>query len=320
MVRFFVTLGFFLPLGACNDQTAAAPATTWEETTSGAPPTTEEPVAKAPRIQTLDNPGKLSDLEIAAEAPEPEPESLKPFPAAQAKAVKMHILWESGYINANRQYVIDLLERDLAYLTVKVETPDGSPVSGAQPHYSIKGSSQITAVDEAQSTDETGMVSFGVIGGKMGEDHLTIAYGGETTDVLVNIISLKAAGYDNLTEVEGAVRWDELMKARLHFKLDGVEASFPPAIAAHDRKVVKLVGFMMPLDPEEKQKHFLLTSNPPSCFFHIPGGPAGAVEVFADKGIKASWDPIILEGRFETASKSEMGVIYRLHSARALSR
>ena len=74
----------------------------------------------------------------------------------------------------------------------------------------------------------------------------------------------------------------------------------------------------MPLEPALKQRRFLLTANPPSCFFHLPGGPAGAVEVFASEGIEASWDPVVLEGRFEPQRTSKAGVVYRLHEARLI--
>lgn len=77
-----------------------------------------------------------------------------------------------------------------------------------------------------------------------------------------------------------------------------------------------LTGFMMPLDPNMQQKHFLLTSNPPSCFFHVPGGPTGAVETLAPDGVEVSWNPIVLEGRFEPQETSEIGVVYRLVDAR----
>ena len=68
-----------------------------------------------------------------------------------------------------------------------------------------------------------------------------------------------------------------------------------------------------------KQRRFLLTSNPPGCYFHIPGGPAGAVEVFAAEGIEASMNPFVLEGRFEPQQNSETGVVYQLHDARLIS-
>ena len=58
-----------------------------------------------------------------------------------------------------------------------------------------------------------------------------------------------------------------------------------------------------------------MTSNPPSCFFHIPGGPAGAVEVLAKTPIDVVWDPIVLQGRFEIVESGSSGALYRLHDA-----
>ena len=47
-----------------------------------------------------------------------------------------------------------------------------------------------------------------------------------------------------------------------------------------------------------------------------PGGAAGTVEVFAKKPLEVSWEPILLEGRFEAREAVEDGVVYRLHDAR----
>lgn len=293
------------------------------EAESLATPDAAERSAK-PRIQTLDNPGPLSELELAAVPPEeaealPEPSArLLAVPMHEAKDIQLHVMSESGYLNANGLYVVDVLEGDMAYLTLKVGTPEGRAVSGARPGFKTRGTIRITEVSASQVSDDTGMVDFGLVGGAMGEDRVTVSVGEASTEVLVNVISLKAAGFAGLMDVKGALPWSELKQARVSYKPEYVEASFPATIANRGGQPVKLVGFMMPLEAEERQKHFLLTSNPPNCFFHIPGGPAGAVEVFATKGIKASWDPIILEGRFEVVAKSEMGVIYRLHDARVV--
>lgn len=284
-------------------------------------------VQPAPRISTLDSPGTLTDDELAAKSPydfsgtpyadRQPPEPPKPITADKAADVRLEFLSEAGYLDEQKRYVVDLLERDLAYMSVQVQTLDGRPVIGARPTLEIVGSSKLTAVDAGEATDDSGMMSFGIVGGRMGVDRVTASWRDQRLEMRVNVISLKAAGYPGLDEVSGALRWETLMQARLRFTEDRVQAEFPPDIASQNGKSVKLVGFMMPLDPEERQKHFLLTSNPPSCFFHIPGGPAGAVEVFAPKGIVASWDPIILEGRFETVTRNEdIGVIYRIRDAR----
>ena len=94
-----------------------------------------------------------------------------------------------------------------------------------------------------------------------------------------------------------------------------IDADELSKIRKQSDRTVKLAGFMMPLETGVKQRWFLLTSHPPSCYFHVPGGPAGAIEVFAEEGIEVSWDPIVLEGRFEALEKSDSAV-YRLSDAR----
>lgn len=152
----------------------------------------------------------------------------------------------------------------------------------------------------------------------MGLDEITVEFGGVRAEILVNIISLRAAGFPAPPTVEGGLPWEELMEARIRYENFVLVAEFPAAVAERAGETVKLSGFMMPLDPDLQQRRFLLTSNPPSCFFHVPGGPAGAVEVFSDEGIEMSWDPVVLEGRFEPQPRSEIGVVYRLHDARLL--
>lgn len=276
------------------------------------------PVTAAPAAET----SELRDDEFApAPASATPPAPLPPVRADDARAAKarFRILSERGYSNDRGEYMADVLERDNVYFAATLETPDGNPVKGAKPEIVIHGSSARVPVppsDAGELTDDTGSYEFGVVGGRMGEDRITVRYGRAEVTIVLNVISLQAAGYQALTRVDGALDWDELMRARLRFNDDSVQAEFTPLIAAQNGKTVKLVGFMMPLDASEKQQHFLLTSNPPSCFFHVPGGPAGAVEIFASKGIKADFDPIVLEGRLQTLAKSELGVVYRLRDAK----
>ena len=256
----------------------------------------------------------LTDAEMAAEAPDGVPAYQGPIQAGEVKEVLLDGIVEFGYKDENGRHVVDLLEKDEAILGVRVTTPDGRPVVGAMPTISVEGSSRL--ILPQLTTAEDGVMNFGVVGGQMGLDQVTASIGDTKIEFAINVISLRAAGFPSLQVIEGGITWDELMQAQLDYKDMQLVATFPDSINDRAGEKVKISGFMMPLQPELKQTHFLLTSNPPSCFFHVPGGAAGSIEVMAVDGIEVSWDPVVLEGRFEPLETSEVGVIYRLHDAR----
>lgn len=254
----------------------------------------------------------LSAAEMAAQAPA----NSNPVAAAEVKAVVLEGIVEFGYQDEQGRYVVDLLERDKAYLGVRISTPDGRPVEGAMPDIAVTGASRLQLEQLTSGTD--GVMNFGVIAGQMGMDTVTAKIGEAKVEFALNIISLRAQGFEPPPVIEGVIPWGDLMSAQLEFTDTGIAATFPESITSQAGEKVKLSGFMMPLQPDTKQKHFLLTSNPPSCFFHIPGGPAGSVEVVAPDGIEVSWQPILIEGRFEPQKFSEIGVVYRLVDAKVL--
>jgi len=245
--------------------------------------------------------------------------SLEPIALAEAGELSIGLYTDVGFRYEDGRYVMDLLEQDYAYLTAIVTDIDGRPVVGAEPAFEMKGDSQLllpAQVGAEAVTGPAGTVDFALIGGPMALDELTVRVGDASADMLVNVISLRASGFAAPPEIEGGIAWADLMSARIRYPDEtSIEVEFPKAVAARSGEEVTLSGFMMPLDPDLKQRRFLLTSNPPSCFYHIPGGPAGAIEVLADEGIEATWDPIVVEGRFETLDTSEYGIIYRLHDA-----
>ena len=251
---------------------------------------------------------------LASAAANDEAALPKPVPAADATHWVLEGVVEYGYEDDRGRYVVDLLERDKAYLGVRITTPKGQPVVGAKPTITAEGSSKVLRSDAATGAD--GSLNFGVIGGKMGLDKVVVSLGFESVEFAINVVSLESLGFPTLQTVEGGIGWAELMQARLRYNDMGWVASFPESIASRAGKTVKLSGFMLPLDPESKQKHFLLTSNPPSCFFHVPGGPAGSVEILAPEGVEVTWDPVVLSGRFEPQETSELGVVYRLVNAK----
>ena len=262
-------------------------------------------------VAAEENFGELTAEELAVEDPS------KPVLATDVKEVVLEGVLEFGYQDEQGRYVIDIFERDRAYLGIKILTPDGRPVVGAVPNIAIEGSSQLV-LNELMS-DEVGIMRFEVVGGDMGLDTVSASIGDSKIEYAINVISLRAAGFPTPKEIEGGIPWSELMQARLDYEGFNLVATFPESVQKRSGQTVKLSGFMMPLQPEQKQSHFLLTSNPPSCFFHIPGGPAGSVEVLAPEGIEVSWGPVVVEGRFEPQKSSNMGVVYRLLDAKLVA-
>lgn len=72
---------------------------------------------------------------------------------------------------------------------------------------------------------------------------------------------------------------------------------------------VKLVGFMVPLDYDEKTiKEFLLIPNPMSCL-HVPPPPPNQmvlVKMKKDSQVKYHWGPIWAEGILKTAKEKDL--------------
>ena len=283
--------------------------------------------AQAPVESVKVPPSGLTPEELAAEPPPLPSTASQPWmnpPVTPDKAidVRLELSSESGYVEEFGRYVVDLLEQDYAYIRVQVLSKDSRPVMGAAPDFSVEGTSRLLepeALAAQTTTDEFGVIEFAVVGGQMGLDRVRVEFGEASTEVLVNVISLEAAGFPAPPVVEGGLPWEELTKARVRYQDTVLVTEFPEGITARAGQTVKLSGFMMPLESELKQHRFLLTSNPPSCFFHLPGGPAGAVEVFAEEGVEMSWDPVVLEGRFEPQQTSAVGVVYRLHDARLVT-
>lgn len=82
-----------------------------------------------------------------------------------------------------------------------------------------------------------------------------------------------------------------------------------------NQKPQRIQGFMMPLEPGEKQTHFLLSSVPLTCGFCVPGGPESMVEVRTKKPVTYTMDPVVVEGRFATLTHDDLGLYYRMTDA-----
>ncbi len=267
--------------------------------------------------------GGLSAEELSVEPSDADPGAtddlpLEPVAAADADSVRIAPLVERGYLDEQGRYVIDLMEDDYTYIAIRVETEEGRPVEDAEPALSIEGTSQLLKPEDVSmspTSDQYGVVEFAVVGGDMGLDTISVDYDDASIDILVNVISLRANNFSLPEMDEDFLSWDDLLKADVRYEDMILYADFPEMVSERSGETVKMAGFMMPLETGMTQQWFLLTSHPPGCYFHVPGGPAGAVEVFADEGIEVAWGPIVVEGQFKALTESQSAV-YQLDGAR----
>jgi hypothetical protein len=118
-----------------------------------------------------------------------------------------------------------------------------------------------------------------------------------------------------LQEIKGVVSWETLAQVVQSSSRSRITAIFTKEILALNDQEVKIQGFMMPLDPGQKQKHFLVSVNSSTCPYCMPAGPEGVVEVLSTTPIKYGFEPIIVSGKFAVLKDDPMGIYYRLTNA-----
>jgi uncharacterized protein len=118
-----------------------------------------------------------------------------------------------------------------------------------------------------------------------------------------------------LKERADVVPWAVLTSIKTKTEKNKITPVYTMDQMALNQKSQRVQGFMMPLEPGEKQRHFLLTSVPMSCGFCVPGGPESMVEVRTKTPIKYTLDPVVVEGKFAVLSDDPYGLYYRITDA-----
>ena len=119
-----------------------------------------------------------------------------------------------------------------------------------------------------------------------------------------------------------ALTWQELMDLEVRVETPAplqtiFHVVYPDSLLARDGSVVRIKGFMYPLEAGETHTYFLLSALPPSCPFCLPASSRGLVEVRCDEGVRYTLEPVLLEGRFELLEDAATGLHYRLDDARS---
>jgi hypothetical protein len=115
-----------------------------------------------------------------------------------------------------------------------------------------------------------------------------------------------------LQERADVLPWSTLTAVKTQVVKNRVLPVFPEAVQSLNQKTQRVQGFMMPLEPGEKQKHFLLSSVPLSCSFCVAGGPESMVEVKTKTPVKYTLEPVVVEGQFAVLKDDPYGLYYRV--------
>ena len=118
-----------------------------------------------------------------------------------------------------------------------------------------------------------------------------------------------------LAERVDVLAWSMLTAIKTKVEKNRVTPIFPLDIQALNKKTQRVQGFMMPLEPGEKQRHFLLSSVPLTCAFCTPGGPESMVEVKTKTPVKYSMEAVVVEGQFAVLQDDPYGLYYRMTDA-----
>ena len=111
------------------------------------------------------------------------------------------------------------------------------------------------------------------------------------------------------------VPWSVLTDLKTKQEKNRILPVFSMSQLALNQRTQRIQGFMMPLEPGERQKHFLLTSVPMTCSFCVPGGPESMVEVRTKTPVKYTLEPVVVEGKFAVLNDDPYGLYYRITDA-----
>jgi hypothetical protein len=98
---------------------------------------------------------------------------------------------------------------------------------------------------------------------------------------------------------------------------EGVRPEFADSVKALDGQLVKMSGYMFPLEESEEQSNFLYGPFPLTCPYHYHAPLTLTMEVHAAEPIAFSYEPVTIEGRLELVPEDlDYNMFYRLRDAR----
>ncbi|OUD14081.1 DUF3299 domain-containing protein [Thioflexithrix psekupsensis] len=205
---------------------------------------------------------------------------------------------------------------DTLELLATVENNEGHPLDAQTLYLSSRSGNFFT--QNQLITNEDGQAQSVLLATITGNDTITLNYkdGLQThVNVVVNeTATLSADNLPTLADLPGVVSW-KLFNQVQYSESVTTPPVFAPELTALNGQIITVQGFMIPLEKTAGQKHFVLAMYPPSCFYCLPAGPEGIIEVLSQEAIPFSFDPLLISGRLVLLNDDEMGVFYRMEEA-----
>ncbi len=239
-------------------------------------------------------------------------------PGEGAPDVKLDLTWQFA-VGFGAEDERHAYQGDLVYLQVHLTDRDGQPLADHTLRASSANGNMI--IEEEVHTDPEGVTEVMVVAERLGEDVIAVSGAGASASLTFQVdeppVDDFAAYAEQMAvpEMEGVLSWRDLEGVEVEYRDYLMTARFPSELKALDGTEVRIAGYMTPLENSERQRHFVISSQPPHCFFHFMGGPASVAEVLSPDGVRFSYDPVILSGRLELIESSDLGILYRLADA-----
>jgi len=120
------------------------------------------------------------------------------------------------------------------------------------------------------------------------------------------------SAFKPLEEREGVLSWNLLSAVTTRVEKKKIVPQFPAPVEALHQQKVKVQGWMLPLEPGDRQKHFLLSAVPTTCNFCTPAGPEGLIEVRTGAPVRYTLEAITIEGLLAVLKDDPYGLYYRV--------
>ncbi|MBL8559799.1 MAG: hypothetical protein JNM47_13830 [Hyphomonadaceae bacterium] len=130
---------------------------------------------------------------------------------------------------------------------------------------------------------------------------------------------LDTHGYRSAPRRGDSIPWNVLGATANRTEVIGADSFvrpvFTPTVLALDGQRIRVNGYMNPMEESQLQRHFYLMAYPLSCPYCLSVGAQFVIDTRAPRGVRFTYDAILVEGRMELLHRDPDGAFYRLHDA-----